>query len=1276
MAIPATVPILHNSKDFERLCLAILKRYWGLPNLELYAKSGEEQSGVDILDLGGEIPLHAAQCKLKEADKSLPPAEIEDEVEKAKQFELKIGHYAILTTGKVSGQSQRKIVEINQLHKAQGLFDVELFTWDRISLLLLNTYREIYEQFFGDGVNPSRAARMETALATLQISVSDGFESLTQKEDGSQIDAQIDEARSYLTTGDFQITTTLLNRIERVRSSQFTSRQKFRIASNHGAAALGSGQTALAAKYFLEAVGYQPNDEQALTNEVFAYMLVGDHLQGHAKADVLRGQFPASGRLAAFWISTAPEIQRVERLEGELNSVLRTDPDVALALARRAIPEKNFGVADKYCAIANQGRNWSQPHLCGAQIAIGRALFGDFSASGNSKDLIEKAEVCCSTALDLAREERDRYSIVACLNMRADIWLMLSRAGDALTDAQEAHAMAPEDINALTGLGQAFSTLGRHDEAIESFRKAFRLHQGANVAFLLSRALRVRGATGDSDEALAVLTQANLSQALFDLRVIFAMETIQLLITKADWGAARGYLLSLTELVRPETLLVLDGHVSLAEENPKRAATLAQEAAKSISEESDGETKLCLARLFMALGLPADALPLFKEAFIVGREGFDYGEYLNCAARLNRDDLVLEACAKLRARGLETWSLLSFEVSYLKRYNMQSAIDLLVAFLSRNPNHHVARLHLSLIGASLNRNALIHASLDDLPSVDDLPIDLAVPAIELMRQHGSQMDAVKYAYAYLRKHFQDLPAHRALIRAVMGGDLPELPPALEIVESGVAVCYQELPNERPIWVVLEETKQPNPDFEEIELGSDRAQALLGGRVGDTIVLARGNFQDRLARILLILPKYVRRFQDSMEQLQIRFGPASGVESVRIIQTEEDPSGSKPLFASVEKRAASLERLTQLYREQPMMSLHMLGALFGRNAYEATSALASKPDVGIKCCLGTNEERLKAEQALQTARVIVVDLTALCTLRLLGLLGVLKSSTRFMFVVAERTIIELNEMIITSNFLSGESIAGAFHDGKHVGYKTTAEERKEDKRDDQEFVSFIEANLTQENAPGVAAIESEKRESLHKLLGEYGTESICLAGTPERVLWTDDLVQAQLGAYEFGTRRVWTQFLLESLINGGVISLDDFHRASALLIGMNFISTVFNGDILVSSFKIADWRLHSFPVPQFKKVLLELPEEARLRLFIDSIRIVYSDPLLAPERRCLLVSLFVDVFSDQPQPEARLSRIKHLVVRMFGLNLLGADEFQRCFDRCVAQREKPLILVSN
>jgi hypothetical protein len=118
MAISQRFQIPANDDDFEQMCLELLRRHWSRPRLELFGKRGERQFGIDILDLGGETPLHAAQCKLKEEHKSLPPAEIHEEVDKAKAFVSPLGKYAILTTAKVSTQSQLTIREINQAHKA------------------------------------------------------------------------------------------------------------------------------------------------------------------------------------------------------------------------------------------------------------------------------------------------------------------------------------------------------------------------------------------------------------------------------------------------------------------------------------------------------------------------------------------------------------------------------------------------------------------------------------------------------------------------------------------------------------------------------------------------------------------------------------------------------------------------------------------------------------------------------------------------------------------------------------------------------------------------------------------------------------------------------------------------------------------------------------------------------------------------------------------------------------------------------------------------------
>ena len=106
---PYTINPPESEVDFEKLCLELLKRHWSRLGLERFAKKGEGQFGVDIFDTLGESPQYAAQCKLKEQWKSLDPAEIRDEVTKARTFPSKLDHYAILTTGKISGAAQLAI---------------------------------------------------------------------------------------------------------------------------------------------------------------------------------------------------------------------------------------------------------------------------------------------------------------------------------------------------------------------------------------------------------------------------------------------------------------------------------------------------------------------------------------------------------------------------------------------------------------------------------------------------------------------------------------------------------------------------------------------------------------------------------------------------------------------------------------------------------------------------------------------------------------------------------------------------------------------------------------------------------------------------------------------------------------------------------------------------------------------------------------------------------------------------------------------------------------
>jgi len=138
-------------QDFERFCLKFLRRHWCSPGLVLYGKRGEKQYGIDILDVDGSVPFRAAQCKLHEDGKTIPPSEIRAEVSKAQTFPIPLDRYAIMTTARATTQAQNALIEINREHRDKGLFAVELITWDRIEDLLDAQYPELRDDLHPAG---------------------------------------------------------------------------------------------------------------------------------------------------------------------------------------------------------------------------------------------------------------------------------------------------------------------------------------------------------------------------------------------------------------------------------------------------------------------------------------------------------------------------------------------------------------------------------------------------------------------------------------------------------------------------------------------------------------------------------------------------------------------------------------------------------------------------------------------------------------------------------------------------------------------------------------------------------------------------------------------------------------------------------------------------------------------------------------------------------------------------------------------------------------------
>jgi hypothetical protein len=570
----------------------------------------------------------------------------------------------------------------------------------------------------------------------------------------------------------------------------------------------------------------------------------------------------------------------------------------------------------------------------------------------------------------------------------------------------------------------------------------------------------------------------------------------------------------------------------------------------------------------------------------------------------------------------------------------------------------------SVIGVQSQQPSLVNGTTEALLAVEELPVDYIIPAIHVLRFAGAGNATVDYAYRFLRLHFDDIRAHQAMMLSLMPGDHSiTLPASLDTVAEDAAVAVHEALSGNIRWFVLENTDKPNAAFEELPLNSELAKELLGKHVGDTVILAKGHMESRTGTVRQILPKYVRRVQDCMGEMQLRFGATSSVESVHLGTTEEEINrGLQKVLDSAKSREASIFQARRVYDEIPV-TLHLFGDRFGKDAYLALAYLAQQEDQAIKCCFGTPDERHQSIFALQTCNVVVLDISAIATIRMIGCEDLLFETKRFRFQMSEGTFNELQETLIDDLFSGSTSGTITYHDGISSFIEETAEQKATGRLKDQQFLDRLKVVVEIVPVMELAALEPAKREPLEEICGSYGAETMLLASRPDSVLWTDDLIQAELAKTEFGVKRAWTEVIAEQTMLAGEISDAERRRIVASLIGMNYTATYFDSGIMLKAVEMSDATPWRFPFKQivgvFQKPTGNL--QVLLGIFVDFLTKLYREDHL-PESRCRVATALLDALWRSVPLRLPLLHIRRNSAQFFGLNPVGQNQFDRCFDQ--------------
>lgn len=1264
-------PLPRSADEFERLCLKLLRRHWQLPQLERFRDPKRAEKGINLIEISGRSRLAAVKCDLSASRNGLTLAEIKDAADRAASMKLPIGRFVVATTAAKPDGLQRSLFELNRANRKDGLSAIEVLTWDDIEELL-DEYPQVLTEF-GTAAKRQALTRADGAVH---------LEARCEPAAAGPADAlgeEISAAAALLESRQYQLARLALLRLREQKWSQLPPAHKFRVLSYLGAAWLKEGEPRKAAMLFIAAKSLQPDEENACTNEALAHELLGERERAFALAERLRMQFPSSGRAVALWLNNAPESFDTRALEENVAPELASDPEVAVVMARRALADAHFDSAERYARLASTALPGnSMPWLVlGQAILLNELEAGQAGAAEspvqNDGSRIREAESCFTQALALAEAEQRASGEVQALMGRAQARIALRDTDGAGKDIEQAHSLQREDANGLCEYGIVLRSRGSLNEAIEVLRRAAAVGGREDIDYHLAVTLRERDEPGDLQEATELLVRSiSRPQAVpagdFPFAVAAAIEALAML---ERFHEADALLASIPETRLPRaTMNTLRAILRLAQGKFDQASKLADEALSELAADIGADVRRKLAALLHDLGRYRDALPLWQTLAPAGSTGTDMRRLLDCASRLGREDIVSEISRQLHPDQAVEANTAADQLEKLERSNPEAALASLEELLREHPDDRVLRLRRSIVAARLGKTDLVVADPNAMPSPREIPPALGRAAVQFMRDGGRANEALAYAYELLRHQGGNIDSHRAYLAALGPvGPMPHVPD-FDTAGTGAAVSFIEENSNTERWILLEDANDADEALDEYGPQHPMTRAVKGKKAGEKFQLPEGRFSRRQATVKQMISKYAYRYMDCLINWQARFPGQAEIEMSYVradaIPWSEMKDSFDSMFESSNgknagngngvvkgstatrgKRDDIIKQAELTYASKPI-PIHAVAERINLNDLQTVFLLAQRPEAPLKCCTGSPEELDAALRAFERANAVVLDLTAIATLCMLGRLSLLSSWPR-QFVISQSTLAELRRLAFEDTLLRlppgfSASLTGNGSDGKRADVQLKG------------LADALQSVCRVRDGAVLASIDHERRERLINFFGRHGAESIVIASMPGHVLWTDDMILADLAKTEFGVRRVWTEAALQARAQAGNLDPAELATASTKLAGWGYSFATPSIEALMRAGSVAVWNPDQFPLKQALDQFADgsMNTSDALRLAAELIVKMYNDQYLRGQRRTV-TSRLLDRIAQRPGGRDAVEALPRSLPIRFGLDLIRARE---------------------
>lgn len=1298
------IPAFSDWEPFERFCRDLWSRIWENPELQRHGRTGQPQAGVDVY---GEIRqqngnIGGVQCKRRDAfaDEALTVTDIQKMVTDAKKFTPGLSRLVIAYTGKSDTKLQEEVRRISEEHQKSNLFTIKVCSWDDIKELVGN-YPDLLEKYslVATGVNVKLLEEIKHSTDSVlkqQTEQSADTKNIAQDVQNIRSDIgaigeltrsiasggeltgeysnEIDEIRDLINSNRPKEALDRIANLEKRLKPDVTAAIKFRIITNKAASLAALGEEEKAGLLFVEAFQYNPEDEKALCNKALGLLFVGQREEATQVIKKVLEKNPMSQRAYELFAYTSSPSEKLESIIEKIPEVLRKNESVAYAIAHaareRGMEAETFQWLET--ALKNSDPSKASPDLkstIATAILLSLEKRHDIQSGMQIKDgdrvQLERAISLLDDAIGALENSETLKYRANWIGNRAVAHKLLGNQDKALADAEYAIKLEPENPGFLRQKAFLLHEQGKSDEAITAFKKILGNSKVPEVALLLAGIYHEKE---DDDSAIPILEESLKNT---DKPQELLSEEKRLLIhaymRKENFDSARKIMNEL-RASNPGSVvdLVIAARIEKRANNLTLHGQLLDEARTYIAENKPVRGAFELADELYVSKRYSDAWPIY-ESLVDPRSGSPLTNkliYSYYEAELY--EKALEAARSVPEKNKERF-IYDIEVSILDSMgDLKGAISASEGYLATHPEDLAFKIKWATYLLRDDQFEKLDKFLNGPIDLSKLPSDLSFNASRqlawLYTQRDMSLKSLEVVYELRKNSPRNGDAHTTYMSIFFDRE-KALDDKLSPTAVGIdtAICVEEAGSPKK-WYVIEE----NPGTDKDALGPNDvlAKRLIGKKVNDEIVQDEGRPSETRLKIVEIKSKYVHALHDTMAMFPHLFAEGDNPPLKRFtVQTNPNAEGETKndilkIMDSMSGRDEHVLRVQKLY-EEGKLTIGTFSNLIGRDPITIWGGLVNNPRIGIRCCVGTEQERKDAVQIIRESECVVVDLTALLTCGSIDRLDFIRASFKEVFV-AQSTIDALTQAIADKGGLSSKGFMTVWkEDGKYYRQEVTAEDIKKQIAFLQKIKDWISVNCTTAPMTEILKLPKEQRERLYETIGESFVDTMMIAKEKKCPIYSDDHGTRAIALHDFKVKGFWTQTLGIVGLEKGVITLEELEKINISLCELHYRHTTVSGSTLLYAAKKSGWTsAHAFTTVLAGITGPNIELGSAMGVVVEFFYQLWKEPLLSDPQREALVFVAFDAMA---QKRDRLEIIKYagaLIPLRFRLNPIPGKHLLR------------------